>query len=489
MSYLPQLRASLIEAAQRQHETGERPGDQPAPAPARGRARLQRGRAVLLAAVVILVAAAVAVAATGVLQRGRPIGPRLPPSPRTGNGTAVPGSATLLPLRVADPADGLPWGLRVMHTTRGLACIQVGRVDFATVGVLGRDGAFADDGRFHPLATSYLAGVPFGCAVTDVRGNGFQNVSIEAIPASGLIGGPTSAGGCHEAGETYSGPRQATCPAADLRDVYYGLLGPDATDVTYRTASGALVTTPTAGSDGAYLVVLPHTTPACATTSVPPGVRHRHPPRRICSAGQRVTGGPDVEAGAIVSVTYRDGHTCHTPPPGLVAQGPGCPPVGFVAPAEPRVNAAQLATPITIREIPAKAYCTPPHSATTEPCPSRTPPGFKRLTGGPPSLLVEISLTSRIAIPDSRSYYNFTVTGARSPTCTVNAGQFGSTNSDIRAGQRVAMRFLVPYSCPGLAHGTVSYIPTTGPASSMAVEGLPGQMQSVPVGRFSFKIP
>jgi hypothetical protein len=102
---------------------------------------------------------------------------------------------------------------------------------------------------------------------------------------------------------------------------------------------------------------------------------------------------------------------------------------------------------------------------------------------------VEISLTSRIAIPDSRSYYNFDVTGANSPTCIVNAGQFGSTTSDIRAGQRVFMRFLVPYSCPGVAHGTVGYVQTRGPASSMSVVGLPGQTQSVQVGDFSFKIP
>jgi putative protein kinase ArgK-like GTPase of G3E family len=47
----------------------------------------------------------------------------------------------------------------------------------------------------------------------------------------------------------------------------------------------------------------------------------------------------------------------------------------------------------------------------------------------------------------------------------------------------------VPYRCHGVVHGTVTYVPTDGPASSMAVTGLPGQGKPVLVGRFSFTVP
>jgi hypothetical protein len=47
----------------------------------------------------------------------------------------------------------------------------------------------------------------------------------------------------------------------------------------------------------------------------------------------------------------------------------------------------------------------------------------------------------------------------------------------------------VPYRCPGLVKGAVSYVPLVGPATSMPVAGLPGQGTAVPVGRFSFRVP
>ena len=41
--------------------------------------------------------------------------------------------------------------MRLVHTTRGEICVQIGRVDGDQLGQLGIDGAFHDDGRFHPL--------------------------------------------------------------------------------------------------------------------------------------------------------------------------------------------------------------------------------------------------------------------------------------------------------------------------------------------------
>ena len=98
------------------------------------------------------------------------------------------------------------------------------------------------------------------------------------------------------------------------------------------------------------------------------------------------------------------------------------------------------------------------------------------------------SFTSRVAIPNSRSYYEINLAFPQSRRCTTG-GTGGPTNTDIRAGQRVVQRMFVPYGCHGLVHGTVVYVPTVGPASSMPVPGLQGQTGSIPVGRFSFVVP
>src|SRR6202023_3121614 len=44
------------------------------------------------------------------------------------------------------------------------------------------------------------------------------------------------------------------CPQSEERDLYYGLLGPDAESVTYLEA-GKPVTVATSGPEGAYLIV------------------------------------------------------------------------------------------------------------------------------------------------------------------------------------------------------------------------------------------
>ncbi len=55
----------------------------------------------------------------------------------------------LLPPRTLRPAGGPPWGLRLVKTSRGLGCVQLGRIREGKLGVLGRDFAFKDDGKFH----------------------------------------------------------------------------------------------------------------------------------------------------------------------------------------------------------------------------------------------------------------------------------------------------------------------------------------------------
>jgi hypothetical protein len=176
-----------------------------------------------------------------VILTGSPVGTVRAPIATAGEGIPVPGGARLLPLRAADPAGGLPWGMRIIHTTRGLICVQIGRVYDGQLGQLGVDGAFHDDGRFHPLPTD---------ALPDVLAN-----------AGGWM-----AGNCASPGEIYAGdsvglqlsaatsPSQRAGVPADRREISFGLLGVHAVSVTYREGSKTR-TQPVLPGLGAYLIV------------------------------------------------------------------------------------------------------------------------------------------------------------------------------------------------------------------------------------------
>lgn len=437
-----------------------------------------------------LVGTLVGLSAAGVFHRGTALGPEVPRSANTDEGVAIARSVKLLKLRVADPGGGLPWGVRVARTTRGLTCVDVGRVDFSTIGVLGQDGAFADDGRFHPVSENVFD--PQGCDVSDARGDGFVNVALQDAPASGLFAGPPSAGGCSPAEEkvsfvthyfrSFHRSKRPSCPAGDLREIYFGLLGPQARSITYRQPGGALRTIATSGPEGAYLLVLLQATRGCLAPAPLDGRRSE------CSYGFRGDrGGPDVPSGVISEVSYSDGRSCHVPAPGTFAAMFGsCPPVGFVASQRPRVTAAQVRSPVSVRAVAARSYCT--RGEAIEPCDGAPPRGYRRVSGGWPSLLAQVSFTSRVAIPDSASFYDIEFSYPHSHGCSTG-GSGGPTNADIRAGQRVTEWMLVPYRCPGVVHGKVTYVPTVGPASSMPITGLPGQGRPLLVGRFSFTVP
>jgi hypothetical protein len=462
MSYLPDLRGSLLEAAQRQGGAPQhrRPGAR----------LLGRGNALGWAATLVSILLGLGgAAAVGVFRTGTPVGPEVPPAPDAGEGVAIAGSVQLLGIRAADPAGGPAWGLRMMRTTRGLTCLQLGRVELGTVGVLGEDGAFANDRRFHPLSANRHA--PFDCGVTDANGNGFLNVSSSDSPASGLLGGG-AAGGCIAGPDYNSALHEPRCPVGDLRDVYYGLLGPDATAITYRTAGGPRTTA--TGPDGAYLVVLPHAVGGCAPSHA----------AGCPLSGPGVSGGPQLEAGAISAVHYRDGHSCSNPvqPAGASA----CPTVGFLAPPTHSFTAAELAAPVSVRAIPAERYCEAHQRV--EPCGARTPEGARQITGERSSLLVDIAFTSRVAIPDTSSYIHF-LSFPKSPSCTAG-GEGGPTSANIHAGERVLIQELMPYSCPGIIHGSISYRPASGPAGPLTPGGMsPYERGVIPVGRFSFRVP
>jgi hypothetical protein len=202
-------------------------------------------RVALVALALVLATAAITLAATGVILTGSPVGTVRAPIATVGEGIPVARGARLLPLRAPDPAGGLPWGMRIIHTTRGLICVQIGRVYDGQLGQLGVDGAFHDDGRFHPLPTD---------ALPDVLTN-----------AAGWM-----AGNCSSPGATYAGdsvglelsaatsPRPGAGVPADRREISFGLLGVHAVSITYREGTKTH-TQPVLSGLGAYLIVQRYT--------------------------------------------------------------------------------------------------------------------------------------------------------------------------------------------------------------------------------------
>jgi hypothetical protein len=260
---------------------------------------LSRVRVALLALALALTTTAIALAASGVILTGAPVR-TAKPSAIAGEGIPVLGGTRLLSLRAPDPAGGLPWGMRVVHTTRGLICVQIGRVEHGQLGELGSDGAFHDDGLFHPLPADALPDV-----LTDFQGWNFEN--------------------CAGPGETYAGdsvgleasaasnPPPGHGVAADRREISFGLLGRHAVSITFRSGS-VTRTQPVLPGLGAFLIVQRYTSG-----------------RRL--GGVSETGGSDAPFpysgpadpnGALTAITYRyDGKLCtitgkeHSRPCGL----------------------------------------------------------------------------------------------------------------------------------------------------------------------------
>lgn len=163
------------------------------------------------------------------------------PSDATPDSGVQVASVQLLPLLVADPQGGPPWGMRLLRTTRGWTCVQVGRVAAGHFGELGVDGAFGWDGRLHPTPP-------------------------QQIPEEGTVGvGPVN-DDCLAPEETFSGEigaldrsaafgaQERTMPDADLRRISFGLLGRHALAITYRTTRRDS-TLPIRPPYGAYLIV------------------------------------------------------------------------------------------------------------------------------------------------------------------------------------------------------------------------------------------
>ncbi len=368
---------------------------------------------------------------------------------RAGAGVAKTGT---LVAHAADPHGGLPWGVREVRTSNGNACLQVGRLKSGVIGVLGQDGAYANDHEFHSMSLTSSPSGGLNCGLLDRNANAFLNITDPAAIASGY-GDAAPNGGAHGAAakvklcpKSSSSGRIDTsvsppCPHGDLRALAYGLLGPDAVNITYINADGRPVTEPTAGPDGAYLIVRP-----CDSRAVN---------RPACASFGSL--GPLLQPGVITAVTYSNGRVCHLPAPTShrrVANA-SCPAVGYVAPPFPHVTSAQLAAPVSARVLPAKHYC--------------TSTGHNIV--GCREVVLDVAFTARVAVTSANSYYEAVVNmpprhytpgarrGCRGSTSTL------STQVNIRTGQQVHWRDdegCSPKDCVGnTINITVAFVPNS----------------------------
>jgi hypothetical protein len=411
------------------------------------RRHIRLGPIALAVAVIVPVAVVV-----GALLIGH--APRPPKNVTSSERTGITGQAQLV-AQAQDPRGGLPWAVREVRTSRGQACLQVGRLKDGTIGALGQDGAYANDHRFHPTSLTSSPSGGANCGLPDRNRNAFINIADYTALAS-AAGDASTDGNAHGPAarikvcpvSSRSGQIESTtppeCPKHDLRELAYGLLGPDAVSISYRNPAGRLVTEPTSGADGAYLIVRPQTKPSCVRSTA-----IRRPDCDIAGSY-----GPLLQSGVITAVTYRNGHVCRLPT--ATSRGvkqASCPPLGYRSPPFQHVTEGQLHAPITARVLPAKHYCT----------------STGHNVAGCKQVVLHIAFTARVAVTSANSYYEAIVTmpprhytpGGRTG-CPGSGDSLRTTQIKIPAGHRVQWRDdqgSSPKDCTGnTIHISVAYV-------------------------------
>ena len=477
-----------------------------------------RSLAVVLAALVIATPAVGAV--TNWFSFGKPdaTGPVLPGGLF---GVVKPGGSRLLSMRVADPQGGPPWGLRLVRTNKGNACVQLGRVEAGQLGSVGIDDSWNNDHRFHAISPN--AGYVDDCGNTDATGYAYGNwdrrgVSASANPTYDGTRGPQSRG-CKLRG--FGGPHSwPICPAGTNRIVVYGLLGPDATSVTYRKLGGGRATQRTVGGVGAYLLVFPYNRQTCDSYE-----------QRLLSCSGELVSGLTPNPLVITAVHYRNGRSCGVIPPARLSRAysafnrridalprlrsqrlryaqydrfwnaflheqhltssqfsvemrPTCPAVGWTSYAARHISAADVMTRISLRTFPVGTYRCPknwlhlPHGCNY---------GVLRNGVVHPTLVVPVewSFKARLAVTTDRSWYGWEL---RYPHGCAAGGESGSTDTRIGAGQTLRYSTFVNPSCRGTYDVTVAFMPQA-PAGMLKPGGtVIGYQGSLIVGRASFTV-
>lgn len=424
---------------------------------AQRRPRLVRAGGSRLAAVlsgvgVLLITSTIALAASGVILTGSAVAPTVH-APGVGAGVPLPGQSRLLPLRVPDPAGGPPWGMRAVRTTRGLVCVQIGRVQNGQLGELGIDGAFHDDGLFHPVGPGVLpryAGGATGGGVSSERGS--------CVLADGDVTGNGEAWGSAVAAEFTGTSENAAFPQigtpgpsgppSSLRDIVYGILGPHAVSVSYSEGN-AIHTEQVVPGVGAYLIV----------RRAAPGTRNQ---------GQGEAPGTDTPgegpgtSGVLMLITYEhDGKLCEN---GYNAE------TGHTVKARHPCPAAN--------PYPPSLHVTPPGSF------NRRPKVRLRLSRGKVRAAV-VSFSAPFAVTSVAEGYTLRVRPCASAR---EGGGVAVLDHNVAQGQTVQLSLEYPFAARCQRHAiTVEVIyDSSGPDSKRSYGMTPGELL---IGTASVRLP
>jgi hypothetical protein len=370
-------------------------------------ARLAR-RPLLALPVIALLGGSVALAASGVLQTGSPVPSSEPLTPGAGVGVPAPGHSQLIAHSAPDPAGGLPWSMRLVHTSRDVVCVQIARLYDGQLGVIGEDGAFHDDHRFHPLPASAISAVPRHFLSICSTSGRTSLLEAEGVPASGELQGSR---GLHR-------------PSQERR-VDFGLLGPHALSVSYRL-HGRSVTVPVEPRSGAYLIVLPGAS------------------RGFGSLVGGLGGGSSgtfVPSGALTQITYRlAGRVCEVRPFGHPRGPHPCQHPAVTIPATPRA----LHRAIHVKLLAAPTAPGAPGSPTAPGAPgSPTAPGAPGARDARQPNEALVSFLAPFTVASARSAYAIEI-----PLhCRGGGVEVTALERNVRAGQLVRAR-TNPFATP-----------------------------------------
>jgi hypothetical protein len=429
------------------------------PAPERGRLpqpklgrspqpKLGRRRHIpLLAAIVLgaLLLAAAAFAATQIIGVGAPVSPpheHERSSPTTGVGvpvtgaTSTPASAQLLAISVPDPAGGLPWGMRIVRTTRRLVCMQIGRLLDGRLGVLGQDGQFHDDRLFHELPISVLN--PAMCVQPSQR-----VLDSVGLQAAGSL--PSEKRACLAPGEHPTpASHPPSCPVGDGRLIAFGVLGPHAVNVSYE-AAGQLHTVASARGYGAYLIVLRASARQASVDSLGGS---------SAPIDDFPIGAGSSEVISRLEFRFRN-HLCQA---GFSPQRGG----------PPQCTNSTTRTPVFVPEIPRGLH-------------TRVALETRKMNGG---YNLEVTFRAPAPVFNASTDYDIEYTLPLTRACGIPGGYGQSIERDLARGQIVHASELViqPSGCHGVVHGKI----TLG-RQTLALGG--SNRSAETIARFSFTLP
>jgi hypothetical protein len=200
-------------------------------------ARRRMRRTLVFAILALLAAAALAAAGLQLFSRGEDDNHTNPAGKVLGL-ARLPGTLRIVPTTAPDPDGGPPWALRSFRTENE-TCFQVGRLVEGKLAVIGINGAFGNDNRYHVLKAD-----PIGCA--GLKPGQLAFGSGGTFDSSGLI----------DEQPCLPAFANLACDREQLRTVLIGGSGPHLVEATLRMNGREVVQTITDRANGTYLFVL-----------------------------------------------------------------------------------------------------------------------------------------------------------------------------------------------------------------------------------------